>query len=75
MVRGLILGEIDKTPEASGAWPGSANRPSGEGRQAGVPSAAGRHIGPLIPPSFRTRQKWIMISKDTASGIATQCST
>lgn len=33
------------------------------------------HIGPLIPPSFRTRQKWIMISSATASGIATQCST
>ena len=33
------------------------------------------HIGPLIPPSFRTRQKWIMISSATASGIATQCRT
>ena len=34
-----------------------------------------RHIGPLMPPSFRTRQKWIAISSATASGIATQCST
>jgi hypothetical protein len=33
------------------------------------------HIGPLIPPSFRTRQKWIMIRIAAASGIATQCST
>ena len=34
-----------------------------------------RHIGPLMPPSFRTRQKWIMISRATPSGIATQCRT
>ena len=43
-----------------------------------TPTPAGRpprHIGPLIPPSFRTRQKWIMIRSETASGIATQCST
>ena len=33
-----------------------------------------RHIGPLMPPSLRTRQKWIAISSATASGIATQCS-
>ena len=35
----------------------------------------GRYIGPLMPPSFRTRQKWIMISSATANGIATQWST
>ena len=34
-----------------------------------------RHIGPLMPPSLRTRQKWIMISSATARGIATQWST
>ena len=34
-----------------------------------------RHIGPLIPPSLRTRQKWIMIKSAAASGIATQCRT
>ena len=33
------------------------------------------HIGPLIPPSLRTRQKWIMIRSETASGMATQCNT
>lgn len=37
--------------------------------------AGATHMGPLIPPSFRTRQKWIMINKDAANGIATQCRT
>ena len=31
------------------------------------------YSGPLIPPSFRTRQKWIANNSDTASGIAMQC--
>jgi hypothetical protein len=39
-------------------------------------SKSGRgHIGPLIPPSLRTLQKWIMISKAAASGMATQWRT
>jgi hypothetical protein len=29
--------------------------------------------GPLIPPSFRTRQKWIANNSDAANGIAMQC--
>ena len=33
------------------------------------------HRGPVIPPSFLMRQKWIAIRKPTASGKATTCST
>jgi hypothetical protein len=33
------------------------------------------HNGPLIPPSFRTRQKWMASSSDAAKGMAMQCST
>ena len=33
------------------------------------------YSGPLMPPSFRTRQKWIAISSAAASGIPTQCHT
>lgn len=42
-------------------------------RRTAAPHPA--HIGPLMPPSFRTRQKWIMMSNAAASGIATQWST
>ena len=38
-------------------------------------SLLSNHIGPLMPPSLRTRQKWIMISKAAARGIATQWRT
>jgi hypothetical protein len=31
------------------------------------------YSGPLMPPSLRTRQKWIASSSDTASGMAMQC--
>ena len=33
-------------------------------------AAASGHMGPLIPPSLRTRQKWIMISSDAASRLS-----
>jgi hypothetical protein len=33
------------------------------------------YSGPLMPPSFRTRQKWIASNSATASGIAMQWST
>ena len=43
-------------------------------RSGGKWGAVG-HIGPLIPPSLRTRQKWTAMSNATTNGIATQCKT
>ena len=34
-----------------------------------------RYIGPEMPPSLRTRQKWTAIRNAATSGIPTQCST
>ena len=34
-----------------------------------------RYNAPLIPPSFRTRQKWMAMSSAAAKGKATQCNT
>ena len=31
------------------------------------------HNGPLMPPSFLTRQKWIASNSAAANGIAIQC--
>ena len=33
------------------------------------------YSGPLMPPSLRTRQKWIASNSATASGMAMQCNT
>ena len=52
-----------------------AEPPSSYRAQAAIRCAAALHIGPLIPPSLRTLQKWIMIRSAAASGIATQWST
>ncbi len=36
------------------------------------PGILDNYSGPLIPPSFRTRQKWIAINTDAKTGKATQ---
>ena len=36
---------------------------------------ADSYRAPLMPPSFRTRQKWTAIKSAAARGRATQCST
>ncbi len=37
------------------------------------PHSKKNYKGWLIPPSFRTRQKWMAINPATTSGMATQC--
>ena len=54
---------------------GKVNPPPAAAKIEAIANSEKSYSGPLIPPSFRIRQKCTAISTVTITGMNTQCST